>query len=593
MKFKLLREPGESGLSLAPGFSRVMKTGRWISRFNGLPATPKPLKRLENSATVFTWLKPGANERTGEAFGPPVQHGLVLSPRDQTHLVVGRLALRAVAFVLALAAFLPAAFAQLAPPPAPALLSPASGIVPAAALAAPLAGVVRSQFTGVDPAVIQQLQSKQITQVRLPMFAKGERTLVFTGREDYGPGRFALTGTLDGISPSRAVLAVWDGAVTLDAQGHGENTVRLRFAGNGGYSLEEMNPAAQGGCGVDDFAPAPLGPPAAAPAAAGNEAAGGFMPAAGDGNLWVDVLACYTPQARDAAGGHAAIQSAIASRIATANNVHASSATQMRLRLMFIFPVSDNESGYIDTDRIRLRTAADGFFDNALATADDLGADLVHLFVNEQGTSDGQTSIIGLADRPGRFGVTKWDAPLLTFAHETGHNLGCRHQIANDGGGTIEHAHEATYDFSLIETARAQTVMWATLGSTMVESFSDPNNTITFTHLILPNSPPIPLGVAGSANNAQYIRDNRTTTVGHKEPRFYVSPGGDGQATVQSPANNLTSVYNAWYFNAWGQNAANPVVVRVAAGNIPAPARIATRSRLEKWGGGGAARISQ
>jgi hypothetical protein len=33
-------------LSLTPGFSRVAKAGRRTSRFNGLPARKKPLKRF-------------------------------------------------------------------------------------------------------------------------------------------------------------------------------------------------------------------------------------------------------------------------------------------------------------------------------------------------------------------------------------------------------------------------------------------------------------------------------------------------------------------------------------------------------------------
>ena len=519
-----------------------------------------------------------------------------LSQREKTHLVVGQLALRAVALAFALAAFLPAASAQLAPPPAPALLAPAQGIAPAFAPAAALPGVVRSQFTGVDPAVIQQLQSKQVTQVRLPMFGHGERILVFTGREDHGPGRFALTGTLDGISPSSAVLAVWDGAVTLDAHGHGENNVRLRNAGqgvNGGYWLEEMNPAAQGVCGVDDHAPAPL----IAPAAAGNAAQGNWMPAAGDGNLWADVLAYYTPLARDAAGGDAAMSSLIASYVATANAVHTASVTFFRVRLVRI-SLMDYSGFTTGSDLLsKLSDTNDGVMDNVSADITEFGADLIHLWAT---FSDGGT-LNGIAGTTGSFGVNRWDEPQQTFTHESGHNLGCLHQISggvnNNTNGTIEHAHEATYDFYFLgifdSTARARTIMWGSSGPTVIDRFSDPNNTVTFSHIILPNSPPIPIGVAGSANNAQYIRNERTRTVGRKEPRFYVSPGGDGQATPHSPANNLTSVYDAWYFNTWGQTATNPVVVRVAAGNIPAPARIATRSRLEKWGGGGNARITR
>ncbi len=514
------------------------------------------------------------------------------SCRGTFHTVneVELLALRAVVFALALAAFLPAASAQLASPPAPALLAPAQGNAPAAALATARRGVLRSQFRGLDRAVIQQLGSKQVTRVRLPMFGHGERILNFTGREDYGPGRFALTGTLEGISPSSAVLAVWDGAVTLDAHGHAENDVRLRSAGqgvNGGYWLEEADPAAQGVCGVNDSETAPL----MAPAVAGNAGPGGITSSLADGNLYADLLAYYTPLARDAAGGDAQMSSLIAARVAIANSVHSFSGTLFRIRLVRISLMDYSVVTTASDLLTKLGTTDDGVMDGVSADIAEFGADLIHLWATYTDVSNN-----GIGNAPGAFGVNRWDQPPQTFTHESGHNLGCLHQtsggVNNATNGIIEHAWEATYEFSAIETARAQTIMWGSSEPTRIDAFSDPNATFTFSHWILPSSPPIPIGVAGSADNAQFIRTNRFVTVRRKEPRFYVSPGADGQATPHSPANNLTSVYDTWYHNTWGQTATNPVVVRVAAGNIPAPARISTRSRLEKWGGGSNARIA-
>jgi len=53
-----------TALSLAPGFSRVSQAGSEASRFNGLPARKKPLKRFPFPDTAVTGLKPGANEMT-------------------------------------------------------------------------------------------------------------------------------------------------------------------------------------------------------------------------------------------------------------------------------------------------------------------------------------------------------------------------------------------------------------------------------------------------------------------------------------------------------------------------------------------------
>ena len=49
-------------VSLTPGFSRVGNGVNEQSRFNGLPAAAKPLKRFSLLSVVCTGLKPGVNE---------------------------------------------------------------------------------------------------------------------------------------------------------------------------------------------------------------------------------------------------------------------------------------------------------------------------------------------------------------------------------------------------------------------------------------------------------------------------------------------------------------------------------------------------
>lgn len=517
-----------------------------------------------------------------------------------------RLAVLAVAAVLAA---LPGV-AQEAAPEAPSLLAPAQVAAPVAAPgAAPLVGVVQSQFTGVDLAVIKQLESKKLTRVRLTMFAKGERTLVFTGREDHGAGRFALTGSVKGFSPSLAVLAVWDGAVTLQVEPNGENIVRLRNAGGGAYWLDELDPKAFGTCGVDDHGPvAPnAGPatpnaeaakPKAAVAAPGavveNAAPGAIAPLAPDGNKWVDVLAAYTPQARDAAGGDAAISSEILSRVASANYAHSGpyggGGEFLRLRLINIVFTSTTESGYLNTDLSRLANPTDTYFDDVSTTADAQGADFIHLFVNEQGNTN-DPNVIGFAYTPGRFGVTKWNAGSLVFAHETGHNLGCRHESANDPGGpAIAHAWEVSWDPGIFCSTRyAETVMWATTytgTSRNIAQFSDPNASITFvTPTGCSDSSPLALGDAAAANNSLYIYQHRDDAMLTKQPYFFARSGaGAGEASVIAPSGSIADVFNTWYPNT-GANSASNVVVSIDAGNYAAPGRISAKSRLQKWNG--------
>jgi hypothetical protein len=49
-------------ISLTPGFSRVWKATKLVSRFNGLSAVEKPLKRFWFVQRVSTGLNPGGNE---------------------------------------------------------------------------------------------------------------------------------------------------------------------------------------------------------------------------------------------------------------------------------------------------------------------------------------------------------------------------------------------------------------------------------------------------------------------------------------------------------------------------------------------------
>lgn len=49
-------------LSLAPGFSPVLRDMGDLRRLNGFPALWKPLKRFNDVVSLYTGLKPGDNE---------------------------------------------------------------------------------------------------------------------------------------------------------------------------------------------------------------------------------------------------------------------------------------------------------------------------------------------------------------------------------------------------------------------------------------------------------------------------------------------------------------------------------------------------
>src|SRR5262249_7793747 len=83
---------------------------------------------------------------------------------------------------------------------------------------------------------------------------------------------------------------------------------------------------------------------------------------ADDGSM-IDVMAAYTPAARDGAGGTGAIESLINLGVAETNTAFANSQVIQRFRLVGTAEVNYTESGSSSTDLARFRAPADGFMD--------------------------------------------------------------------------------------------------------------------------------------------------------------------------------------------------------------------------------------
>ena len=135
----------------------------------------------------------------------------------------------------------------------------------------------------------------------------------------------------------------------------------------------------------------------------------------------IDVAVVYTPAAREAAGGAPEIEAVIDLMIAETNDAYEASGVRHRMALVARSEVSYTESDDTFVDLDRLANPSDGFMDVAHALRETSGADLVHLvfqFVSSVG---------GLANLGGAFGLTCQDCGGKIFAHETGHNMGLRH----------------------------------------------------------------------------------------------------------------------------------------------------------------------
>ena len=179
----------------------------------------------------------------------------------------------------------------------------------------------------------------------------------------------------------------------------------------------------------------------------------------------IDVAVVYTPAAREAAGGTAAIEALIDLWIAETNGAYDASGVQQRLALAAREEVGYVESGDASVDMGRLSDPSDGHLDSVNDLRDRAGADLVHLIVSE-------SNFGGQGQRPGVFSfciVTFPDSSC--FAHELGHNMALRHDryeqsIERDWGGGVltsdpayGYVNQRTLEAGAPESSRWRTIM--------------------------------------------------------------------------------------------------------------------------------------
>ena len=176
-------------------------------------------------------------------------------------------------------------------------------------------------------------------------------------------------------------------------------------------------------------------------------------------DVTVDVAVFYTPAAREATGGAAAIAAVIDLMVAETNQAYAASGVHHRLRLVERSEVQYTETGDSFLDIYRLENPSDGYMDGVHALRDRTGADLVHLLFEEG-------NVGGIANRGGPFGLTCPMCGGLTFAHELGHNLGLRHDRYQEhhkrGGWRTDPAYGYVNQQALVADA-ARSRRWHTI----------------------------------------------------------------------------------------------------------------------------------
>ena len=178
-----------------------------------------------------------------------------------------------------------------------------------------------------------------------------------------------------------------------------------------------------------------------------------------DTDVTIDVAVFYTPGAREAAGGAAAIEAVIDLMIAETNDAYAASGVRQRLAL-----VARSEVPYVETfgdqDLRRLRDPSDGHLDEVHAIRDRTGADLVHLIVDDYG------GLCGIAGIGTPWGITYRVCGGLTFAHELGHNMGMFHdrfQAQTNESGAFSNPAYGYVNRAMFEAGSPSSSRWTTI----------------------------------------------------------------------------------------------------------------------------------
>jgi hypothetical protein len=161
--------------------------------------------------------------------------------------------------------------------------------------------------------------------------------------------------------------------------------------------------------------------------------------------LTIDLMVCYTPLARQNAGGTAAIEAVLVGAVAQANTGHRASGAPVEFRLVHLHETSYVETG-TSTDLSRFRGTSDGYMDEVHALRDAYGADLMHLVIDPPSASFCGIAYLKTTLSTGfassAFAVTVRSCiPNHTFTHECGHNMGCHHDAANAGAAIYPYSY--------------------------------------------------------------------------------------------------------------------------------------------------------
>jgi len=258
-----------------------------------------------------------------------------------------------------------------------------------------------------------------------------------------------------------------------------------------------------------------------------------------------DVMVIYTPAARVAVGGTAAMEALINLAVSETNTAYTESAIDSQVRL-----VHQQELTYIEissaTDLTSLRGNGDGVLDTVHTLRNTHGADLVSLFADYSGTTCGRASVmtsLSSGFESSAFSVVSYDCATgyFSFAHEMAHNMGSMHAQPESTQGSGLYGYSMGWRWN----GNAQRSIMAYSPGTRVARFSNPD--------VLYNGFPTgeTLGLLDEANNALSINNAASTIANWRTavnlstvtPETDLSSSGP-QGGIISPDTETYTLYN-------------------------------------------------
>ena len=314
---------------------------------------------------------------------------------------------------------------------------------------------LRSRVAEVD---LGQLESARLgveghRQVRLGLnlFADAAFEAVFERSAPTASG-YTLTGRLADDPMSTVALAVngeWVAGTVWSP--HGRYVIRP--LGGGVASVRQLDPSRLGHCGVGadsvEGLTGPSLPEAERPslrhapdAVASDESAPVSEAFPEDDGSLIDLLVVYPSFARRLVGGHRAMRALIDSDVALTNEAYRIGGVAQRINLVAAVEARRTALERI-TDGIykahqHVKDQSSGYMDEVLELRDSYAADLVlvHWGHRRDGIISGVGDLLTSPLKPPwtPFGISISNSSA--FAHELGHNMGLRHDRADDPGNT-------------------------------------------------------------------------------------------------------------------------------------------------------------